>query len=146
MTGDPATERLDFVIRGTVEEWLLKAREFLQEVRERFGEHEEADVLAEVAFYEAFLALYESGTAPLEFSARPSYPVLWNTIEALDRAMEREGERILEWRKRGEIDIASASEAAIAKALTLRRWVETIEPAEGSVDAYTSSLDRTSAT
>lgn len=132
----------DSFLRDRYREHLEEAHVFLEWTRQHFGPEQEAEVLAEIEFYEWLLALIDHGVPAKELTARPSYGVLRATLDGLDMFVERDRETLPLWQRRGETEKVRAAEARIAKALDLRSYVAAIEPAEGTVETYKPSFDR----
>ena len=137
MTDDPLPDRLDNGLRSSLVEWLEKAREFLTFVRERAGaEEQQQEVLAEIEFYEWLLALCDSGDATGDPKPRPSYPAFRTALDALDHTITRSRERAAAAREQGDVANADAEDARKSRVESIRRQVEAIQPAEGTVEPY----------
>jgi hypothetical protein len=120
-------------IRAWLKDWLEMARPAVENAREHYGPEQEAEVLAEVRFYEGMLHFLNTGKAPAPTVARPSPLVINTTLSALDHTVERAREWADSTRTRGDEDRLRSALEDERLALRLRTFVESVV-ADQSVD------------
>lgn len=113
-------------IKASLESWLHATRAEVEEVRERYGPDQVAEVLAEAQFYEDLLKVLDTGAYPSTIRARPPQIVIETTLQALDHSALRAREWSESTRRRGDLAELAFAESTERVAMLLRGYAERV--------------------